>query len=144
MAEGRKKLQALAKERLLDAKALLGRKRWSGAYYLSGYAVELALKSRILVYMVDSDYVFGSAPQKIQLRDFWIHDLYKLVGLGGLEEELMRELEADAIFNKYWSLVNEWNESARYVETSESEAKELYRAIDDRENGVFKWIRKHW
>lgn len=38
-------LQALAKERVKDAKSLLGRKRWSAAYYLAGYAVEVGLKA---------------------------------------------------------------------------------------------------
>ena len=32
----------LAKIRLKDAQTLLGRKRWSGVYYLSGYVVECA------------------------------------------------------------------------------------------------------
>ncbi len=43
----RKQLQRLAKERLKDAKALLARKRWSAAYYLTGYVIECALKSCI-------------------------------------------------------------------------------------------------
>jgi len=41
----RKKLQNLAKLRLQDAKALLGRRRWSGAYYLCGYVIECALNN---------------------------------------------------------------------------------------------------
>jgi HEPN domain-containing protein len=44
----RKQLQNLARIRLKDAKALLGRKRWSGAYYLCGYVIECALKACIL------------------------------------------------------------------------------------------------
>jgi len=34
----RAELQQLAKDRILDAKALLAAKRWAGAYYLAGYA----------------------------------------------------------------------------------------------------------
>ncbi len=41
----RAELQRLAKDRLLDAKALFAARRWSGAYYLAGYAVECALKA---------------------------------------------------------------------------------------------------
>lgn len=37
-------LQKLAETRLKDAQTLLGRKRWSGAYYLSGYVIELVDK----------------------------------------------------------------------------------------------------
>jgi hypothetical protein len=39
--------QRLAKERISDAKVLLGARHWVGAYYLAGYAVECALKACI-------------------------------------------------------------------------------------------------
>lgn len=41
----RTELQRLAIERLADARALLTTKRWSGAFYLAGYAVECGLKA---------------------------------------------------------------------------------------------------
>ncbi len=41
----RSSLQNLANERIKDAEALLMAGRWSGAYYLAGYAVECALKA---------------------------------------------------------------------------------------------------
>jgi len=40
----RSSLQNLANERIKDAEALLMAGRWSGSYYLAGYAVECALK----------------------------------------------------------------------------------------------------
>jgi hypothetical protein len=40
-------LQRLAKERVAEAKILLAARKWSGAYYLVGYAVEFALKACI-------------------------------------------------------------------------------------------------
>src|SRR5437660_12799334 len=40
-----KDLRAIARARLRDAQALLRAKRFDGAFYLCGYAVELALKS---------------------------------------------------------------------------------------------------
>ena len=40
-------LQRLARERIADAKVLLRARRWSAAYYLSGYAVECAIKACI-------------------------------------------------------------------------------------------------
>jgi len=36
--------QELAEQRLAEAKALLDQGQWDGAYYLAGYAVELALE----------------------------------------------------------------------------------------------------
>ena len=43
----RNELQELASERLKEAQALLGAGFWSGAYYLSGYSIEFALKACI-------------------------------------------------------------------------------------------------
>jgi len=40
-------LRAIARARLRDAQVFLRAKRFDGAYYLSGYAVELVLKARI-------------------------------------------------------------------------------------------------
>jgi HEPN domain-containing protein len=42
-----KDLRAIARARLRDAQVLLKAERFDGAFYLSGYAVELALKARI-------------------------------------------------------------------------------------------------
>ena len=55
----KKHLQDLAKTRLNDSRALLGRKRWSGAYYLSGYAIECGLKACLLKHLGESGSVFG-------------------------------------------------------------------------------------
>lgn len=40
--------QELAELRLEEARVLLDQGKWDGAYYLAGYAVELALKARII------------------------------------------------------------------------------------------------
>jgi len=40
-------LRAIARARLRDAQVLLTGKRFDGAFYLAGYAVELALKARV-------------------------------------------------------------------------------------------------
>jgi hypothetical protein len=41
----RAELRKLAEDRVLDAEAPLKESRWSGAYYLAGYAVECGLKA---------------------------------------------------------------------------------------------------
>lgn len=43
----RTQLQILAEERARDAEALLNAGRWSGAFYLAGYAIECGLKACI-------------------------------------------------------------------------------------------------
>jgi len=48
LIESQAEFQQLANERLDEAKALLNLGKWGGAYYLAGYAVELALKACII------------------------------------------------------------------------------------------------
>ena len=64
-------LQAIARERLGDAQALLRESRWSAAYYLAGYAIELALKACIA-----NQFLAGQIPDKRDanpiLAAFWV------------------------------------------------------------------------
>ena len=43
----RRELKQIARARLKDAEVLLGAKRYDGASYLCGYALEVALKAKI-------------------------------------------------------------------------------------------------
>ena len=45
-------------ERLREARALLGVRCWSGAYYLAGYAIECGLKACIIKYLMTTDQRF--------------------------------------------------------------------------------------
>jgi len=74
-------LQKLATERIADARALLTAKRWSGAYYLSGYAVESALKACIVVRLRTSD----EFPDKRFSEQCWTHNLTHLMTLSSMK-----------------------------------------------------------
>lgn len=86
----RKQLQALAKTRLKDAKALIGRKRWAAAYYLTGYVVECGLKSCVLKHLDITGLLFRDRTYLKKLADCWTHDFLTLVNLAGLDGELGR------------------------------------------------------
>lgn len=55
IGEDKADLQKLTIDRLRDAKTLLAGRRWSGAYHLAGYAVECALKSCVIAYLMRTD-----------------------------------------------------------------------------------------
>lgn len=55
MIETRTEFRELADQRLDEAKALLDLGKWAGAFYLAGYAVELALKACIIKRLMESD-----------------------------------------------------------------------------------------
>ena len=84
----RAELQQLAADRLLDAQTLLdapGGGRWSGAYYLAGYALECGLKACILARIEKTGAIF--VDKKFSEKCF-THRLEDLIDLAGLRTEL--------------------------------------------------------
>ena len=71
-------LEALSKVRLDDAMALFQHGQYSGAYYLSGYAVELAIKACIA-----KTFQANTIPDKDFVRLSYSHNLKELIGLAG-------------------------------------------------------------
>jgi HEPN domain-containing protein len=140
----REKLQDLAKARFKDAKVLLGRKRWSGAYYLSGYVVECGLKACLLRCLGESAAVFSDENKNRKLSDYWTHNLVDLVKMAGLEQEFGKARGEDPTLDGFWVVTQTWRETSRYEEKSEAEAKALFEAVSNETHGVFRWIRDHW
>src|SRR6267154_1899434 len=69
-------LRQLAEDRILDAQVLLAGQRWSGAYYVAGYAVECGLKACIARLTAEHDF-----PPKVKfVQDCYTHELLKASG----------------------------------------------------------------
>lgn len=100
-------LKALARARLLDADALLRARRFDGAAYLCGYAVEMALKAR-----ASRALKWAGFPEKTcefqGLQSFRTHDLDILLKLSGREQYIKVNLFPE------WTIVSQWNPEARY------------------------------
>lgn len=137
----RLELQQLAEDRILDAQALLAAQRWSGAFYLAGYAVECALKSCVLVRIANTGIIFQN---KKFVEQCWTHDLEVLVKAAELEEILGLAMAANSILLGHWNTVKDWNEMSRYQQKSQAEAERLFLAVADPTNGVLPWIRSRW
>ena len=67
-------LQQLAEDRVIDAKVLLDAGRWSGAYYVAGYAIECALKSCLAKRTNLHDF-----PDRALAQKAFTHDLQELL-----------------------------------------------------------------
>lgn len=120
--------------RMMEAKLLLDQKDWDGAYYLVGYAVEFALKIRIISQLMKSD----SFPDKKLAENFYKHELTLLRKLAGLADEM----DNDASVSPLWEIVKDWTEQSRYeIGKTDKEAINLYDAI---EKGVLPWIKARW
>lgn len=126
--------EKLISRRLKEAKLLLDKKEWDGAYYLAGYVVEFAFKICIIARLVRSD----SFPDRKQLEAFYSHNLAALRREARLEEEMKK----DESMIDSWETVKDWSEQSRYeVGKTKQQATELFDAI---KNGVLPWIKARW
>ena len=133
--------QQLADDRVTDANALLDAGRWSGAYYLAGYAVECALKACIAKQTNRHDF-----PEKSFVQKAFTHDLSELVELAGLRIQLKLDTLAivNPVLSKSWQTAKDWNERSRYQQKTEDQARKLFNAVTDPTNGVLPWIKVRW
>ena len=140
----RPELQRLALERVRDAEILLNGGQWSGAYYLAGYAIEFALKSCILHHIERTGRIFKDRKYLTDLGKCWVHELDQLLYLADLDGDLGAACGANATLRGYWGVVKDWKETSRYEVKTEKDARDLYKAITDKPDGVLQWIQTHW
>lgn len=136
----RRKLCSLADRYANDAETLLKNRRWPSAYYLSGYAIECALKACIAKKIRKHAF-----PDLETVKDSYTHDLRKLLKLAGLTNALQARSQGTDQFGKYWEqVITTWRETSRYEQPTKGMAKELIRAVSDTKEGVLPWIKLHW
>jgi len=100
-------LRRISQARLKDSEVLFHSKRYDGAIYLCGYAVEIALKNRICKTHGWKEYPF-TRKEFENLLSFKTHNLDILLKLSGVENKIKTNFFAE------WSLVAEWDPEARY------------------------------
>lgn len=140
LIQTRAEFQQLADERLGEAKALLDLGKWAGAYYLAGYAVELALKACIIKTLMATD----AFPDREFSKNCYTHAIEKLVELAKLGAARKAATDADQVLLANWSTAKDWSEEKRYHRIDEVEAEALYTAIADDKHGVLQWIKTQW
>ncbi len=119
-----KELRTISRARLRDAQALLKAKRFDGAFYLCGYAVEIALKARI-----SQTLRWPGFPQNSKefegVQSVKTHDLEVLLRFSGIGDRIKRKHLSE------WSLVLDWNPEKRYQsigQATEQQATEMLKA----------------
>jgi HEPN domain-containing protein len=135
----RKDFIRLAKTRISEADVLIRNRKYDGAYYLCGYAVECGLKACIAKHTERSDF-----PDKETVNQSYTHDLSTLIRIAGLGTELEKNSNRSKKFETNWTVTKDWSESSRYERQSEKKVEDFYRAITDQKDGVFKWIQHFW
>ena len=133
-------LRTLAASRLEESRVLLENKLWTGAYYMTGLAVECALKSCLASAV--KEYGF---PDKEFVNAMYVHKLERLFQLNGaLWARLQSDMKNDTKLGVNWSTVKDWDDSKRYDIVEEFEARALYEASTEAGSGVMEWIRGRW
>ena len=106
----RSDLTKIARARLRDAEVLYRSRRYDGAIYLCGYAVEIALKARICRTLSWLGYP-STGGEFQNYQSFRTHNLDVLLRLSGVEERIKTTLITE------WSAVAAWDPEARYKPT---------------------------
>jgi HEPN domain-containing protein len=136
----RDRLRQLCESRLEEASVLLERNLWTGAYYMTGLAVECALKSCLAGAVKQHDF-----PDKSFVNQMYVHDLQALFKLNGaLWAELQADMKANVRLAVNWSTIKDWDDNRRYDVVEELVARGFYDAATDAESGILEWIRRRW
>jgi hypothetical protein len=135
----RNTLRALAISKRNDAELLFQNARHSNAYYLFGYAVEIAIKARI-----SRLFRAETLPDRKLVNATYTHNLNDLIGTAGLAEELRNRRNGSPAFDSHWSTVADWNETTRYDIIDVFTSTAMRNAMMDGSEGVFQWLQQHW
>lgn len=100
-------LRKMARARLADAEVLFAKRRYDGAVYLCGYAVELMLKARICPTLHWAGFP-NTKSEWEGLASFKVHRLDMLLKLSGREAVIRLKHLAK------WSVVARWDPESRY------------------------------
>ena len=112
-------LRRVARARLADAETLFRARRYDGAVYLAGYAVEVVLKARMCRTLHWAG--FPDTSKELEgLRGLHTHDLDVLLRLSGRENRV----KSTPALMAHWSIMATWDPGARYRRIGTATAKD--------------------
>jgi hypothetical protein len=120
-----------SRRRLDDAVALHSQKRWTGAIYLGGYAIECALKS-LICYEERKDNFKDTKVFQKGLQAASLHNLTNLLNALTVVQRSI-DLDRSGIYKRAWNLVSSvWrNDELRYSnrDGDEKTSQEFIKAV---------------
>lgn len=117
-------LRQMARDKLRYAVVLGKGKRYDGALYLCGYAVEIALKSRIVQTLGWADFPDADNEWKKHHKFIRTHELELLVKWSGCEVQLSNRPLAP-----HWNRMQQWTPETRYKITGATTRSAAEQAI---------------
>ena len=137
----RSDFQLLSQIRIEDAQALFAARRFGGAYYFTGVAVECALKAAIAKLTAAHDF----PPKPELVRGYYVHSLSDLLKHAGLEQQLTGDSMAMPELKRNWDTLKGWGIDARYSAASTAQtAGGILMAAANPQTGVLTWLKAFW
>ena len=119
----RNELRKIAHTRLKEAEVLYQNKKYDGAIYLCGYAVEAVLKSRICRTLKWTG--FPQSRSEFQsYQSFRTHDLDILLNLSGIEAKILDQYPAQ------WAIAKKWSPEMRYHPIGTAIQSDVFNMIE--------------
>jgi hypothetical protein len=132
-------LQRIAETKFADAQLLLNNQRWSNAYYLAGYAIEIGIKAVIARRMAHE-----TIPDLNFIRSIHQHGFKELIGVAGLTSDFQQTQADDPQFGAYSGIVAQWKPEVRYTSVDAISAQMMVQAVGDPGPGILGWIKTFW
>jgi HEPN domain-containing protein len=125
---------ALARRKLSSARHLFQIRQNVEAYVQCGFAVECALKARIMTSRRLNRWPDFDA-------ELFTHDLPKLLALAGLEADMLAEATAASRVAENWMVAKDWHHRARYlIFMKPRRARDMLEATGETTTGLVEWI----
>ena len=145
---------ALAENKLKAADILFENCFYDDAYYLSGYSLELLLKSKICKTLCIPDFFDFENSKKRRLpvskvknndkenlyKPFKVHDYEQLLILSGLFNEVSNLIGTNKFFRSDWYVVSKWDESVRYsINNNKNDVESFIKSIKN----ISSWLQQY-
>jgi hypothetical protein len=127
--------RAKANEEVIAAQAMARAGLWAQSFYRAGFAVECALKFRIM-----RSEGLNRWPDKEDRRHLWTHNLQHLLEATGLQSHLLAAHESGDPIYRHWLVAKDWKIEIRYDPRPfpPARGRDMLDAIVD--GGLIKWL----
>jgi hypothetical protein len=108
---------------------------WAHAFHHAGFAVERALKYRIM-----RRHGWNAWPERAENRAVYSHDLIFLADEAGLAAALLDEVNRQTAVGRGWLIAKDWKNEQRYdpMPFPEERARDMVAMLDD--GGLLSWL----
>ncbi|MBN8892361.1 MAG: hypothetical protein J0H91_18925 [Rhodospirillales bacterium] len=124
-----------ALQECVAARLMAGAKLWAQCFYHAGFALECALKYRIMVANG-----WNRWPERNERRELYSHNLTELATQAGIIDHLLAAIKDGAPLGQTWLIAKDWSNETRYDPRPfpRRRGEDMLWAVD--EMGLVTWL----